>query len=115
MSTQSPTIAQYRLFVNQLSPNLKDFNFYNAKKGDKISITCSSSNSILQCEFVKYEIVELKQQTAYLKVDVATYLNEVTRLSDLQKKTYYSKQNWKKATFISGSSALGLLLFIILL
>ena len=59
MSTQSPTIAQYRLFVNQLSPNLKDFNFYNAKRGDKISITCSSSNSILQCEFIKYEIVEL--------------------------------------------------------
>jgi hypothetical protein len=58
-STQSPTIEELRIFVNQLSPNLKDFDFYNAKKGDKISITCSSSNSVLQCEFVKYEIVEL--------------------------------------------------------
>ena len=38
----------------------------------------------------KYEIVELKQQTAYLKVDATTYLNEVTRLSDLQKKALES-------------------------
>ena len=59
MSTQAPTIDQYRIFVNQLSPNLKDFSFYNAKKGDIIYITCSSSNSVLQCEFIKYEIVEL--------------------------------------------------------
>ena len=59
MSTQAPTIAEYRIFVNQVSPNLKDYSFYNAKKGDKISITCLSSNSVLQCEFVKYEIVEL--------------------------------------------------------
>ena len=59
MSTQAPTIDQYRLFVNQLSPNLKDFSFYKAKKGDKVSIINSFSNLRLQCEFIKYEIVEL--------------------------------------------------------
>lgn len=63
----------------------------------------------------KSEIVELKQQKAYLQVDCNRYLSEVTRLSDLQKKTYDSKQNWKKATFISSSTALGLLLIIVLL
>ena len=63
----------------------------------------------------KQEIVELKQQTAYLKVDCKTYLNEVIRLSDLQKKTYDSKQNWKKATFIMSGTTLGLLTILILL
>lgn len=63
----------------------------------------------------KSEIVELKQQKAYLQVDCNRYLSEVTRLSDLQKKTYDSKQNWKKATFISSGTALSLLLIIVLL
>lgn len=63
----------------------------------------------------KQEIVELKQQTAYLKVDCTTYKNEVVRISDLQKKTYDSKQNWKKATFIMSSTTLSLLAILILL
>lgn len=59
-TTQVPTNAsEYRVWVNQVSPNLKDFSFYKAKKGDKVSVINSFSNLRLQCEFVKYEIVEL--------------------------------------------------------
>lgn len=57
---QTPTDAHtYKIWINQVSPNLKDFSFYKAKKGDKISIFNSFTNLTLQCEFVKYEIIEL--------------------------------------------------------
>ena len=85
---------------------------------DKVLLNnCNEVIEVYKSKEIDYktEIVALKQQTAYLKVDCKTYLNEVTRLSDLQKKTYDSKQNWKKATFISSGTALSLLLIIVLL
>ena len=46
-TTQVPTNAsEYRVWVNQVSPNLKDFNFYKAKKGDKVSIINSFVTSV---------------------------------------------------------------------
>lgn len=91
--------------------------FIEGERDKELLNNCNEAIEVYESKEVnyKYEILQLKQQTAYLKVDVKTYLNEVTRLSDLQKKTYDSKQNWKKATFISSSTAIGLLLFIILL
>ena len=91
--------------------------FVEGERDRELLTNCNEAIEVYQSKEVsyKYEIIELKQQTAYLKVDVTTYLNEVTRLSDLQKKTYDSKQSWKKATFISIPTAIGLLLFIILL
>lgn len=91
--------------------------FVEGERDKELLTNCNEVIEVYESKEVsyKYEILQLKQQTAYLKVDCATYLNEVTRLSDLQKKTYDSKQNWKKATFISSSTAIGLLLFIILL
>ena len=91
--------------------------FIEGERDKELLTNCNEAIEVYESKEVsyKYEILQLKQQTAYLKVDVKTYLNEVTRLSDLQKKTYDSKQSWKKATFISSSTAIGLLLFIILL
>ena len=91
--------------------------FIEGEKDKELLNNCNEAIEVYQSKEIsyKYEILQLKQQTAYLQVDNERYLSEVTRLSDLQKKTYDSKQNWKKATFISGGTALGLLLFIIFL
>jgi len=39
---------------------LKDYSFYNLKKGDKVSVLNSSDNKRHNCAFIKYEIIELK-------------------------------------------------------
>lgn len=91
--------------------------FIEGEKDKELLNNCNEAIEVYQSKEIsyKYEILQLKQQTAYLQVDNERYLSEVTRLSDLQKKTYDSKQNWKKATFISSGTALGLLLLIIFL
>lgn len=91
--------------------------FIEGERDKELLNNCNEVIEVYKSKEIDYktEIVALKQQTAYLKVDCKTYLNEVTRLSDLQRKTYDSKQNWKKATFISSGTALSLLLIIVLL
>ena len=91
--------------------------FVEGERDKELLTNCTEIVSTYQSKEIsyKYEILQLKQQTAYLQVDSKRYLSEINRLSDLQKKTYDSKQNWKKATFISSSTALGLLAIIILL
>ena len=91
--------------------------FVEGERDKELLNNCNEAIEVYKSKEIDYktEIVALKQQTAYLKVDCKTYLNEVIRLSDLQKKTYDSKQNWKKATFIMSGTTLGLLTILILL
>jgi hypothetical protein len=56
-STQTP--AQYKEWLNQKSPFLKDYSFYDLKKGDKVSVLNNSDNKRYNCTFIKYEIIEL--------------------------------------------------------
>ena len=39
---------------------LQDYAFYKAKKGDKVSVFNTFVNQRFNCEFIKYEILELK-------------------------------------------------------
>ena len=62
MSTPQTTPIQpdYKVWVNQKSPFLKDYSFYDLKKGDKISfLNYYRNNERTNCIFIKYEIIEL--------------------------------------------------------
>ena len=39
---------------------LQDYDFYKAKKGDKVSVFNTFANQRFKCEFIRYEILELK-------------------------------------------------------
>ena len=38
---------------------LQDYDFYKAKKGDKVSVFNTFVNQRFECEFIRYEILEL--------------------------------------------------------
>lgn len=121
--SQSTSQTNYKVGNDTLVGYTKEQNrkiatiFIEGERDKELLINCNEAIEVYKSKEVNYktEIVALKQQTAYLKVDCATYLNEVTRLSDLQKKTYDSKQNWKRATFIISGTTLSLLAILILL
>jgi hypothetical protein len=62
MSTPQTTPIQpdYKVWVNQKSPFIKDYSSYKLKKGDKISfLNYYRNNERTNCIFIKYEIIEL--------------------------------------------------------
>ena len=62
MSTPQTTPIQsdYKVWVNQKSPFIKDYSSYKLKKGDKISfLNYYRNDEPTNCIFIKYEIIEL--------------------------------------------------------
>jgi hypothetical protein len=56
----TPIQADHRVWVNQKSPFIKDYSFYNIKKGTKVSfLNCYRNDEPTNCIFIKYEITEL--------------------------------------------------------
>jgi len=53
------TPQEFKNYLATPSQNLQDYAFYKAKKGDKISVFNTFVNQRFNCEFIKYEIVEL--------------------------------------------------------
>jgi hypothetical protein len=53
------TTQEFQIFLNTPSLNLQNYSFYKAKKGDKVTFYHSFSNTTLEGEFIKYEIMEL--------------------------------------------------------
>ena len=89
------TQEQLTAELSQKSPFLKDYDFYNLKKGDEVSVLNDYHNKKYNCTFIKYEIVELKTgfvipfgprnfKKAHKVVSVVEYIN-----------TYNIKEKWK--------------------
>ena len=89
------TQEQFTAKLSQKSPFLKDYEFYNLKKGDKVSVLHDYHNTKHNCTFIKYEIVELKTgfvipfgpknfKKAHKIVSVVEYIN-----------TYNIKEKWR--------------------
>ena len=56
----TPIQSDYKVWVNQKSPFIKDYSFYNLKKGDKVSfLNCYRNDEPTNAIFIKYEIIEL--------------------------------------------------------
>jgi hypothetical protein len=54
------TTQEFQTYLNTPSQNLQNYSFYKAKKGDKISVFNKFANQRFECEFIKYEIIELE-------------------------------------------------------
>jgi hypothetical protein len=56
----TPIQPDYKIWVNQKSPFIKDYSSYNLKKGTKVSfLNCYRNDEPTNCIFIKYEILEL--------------------------------------------------------
>lgn len=53
------TPQEFQDYLATPSPNLQDYAFYKAKKGDEISIFNTFANKRFECTFIKYEIIKL--------------------------------------------------------
>jgi hypothetical protein len=53
------TPQEFKIYLNTPSPNLQNYSFYKAKKGDQITFHHSFTNTKLKGEFIRYEIMEM--------------------------------------------------------
>lgn len=89
-------------------------------KGEKDSLLLSNCNEVNNTLNSKIEtlnsiVKNLNIQNIKYKSDRDKFYNEYIKTSDKLIQCDYERKNWKKGTFISGGTALGLLLLIILL